>query len=261
LKYGTFSVVMCRSRSLAYFSAANLDRSTRGTSERGSWRNDPRIAPREQIGESFYGDQRAHDDQATDFPFDRGHLTRFADARWGDLERRNGADSFHFPNCVPQHEAFNQSDSRNGIWWRLEDWAVDLGASGRLCIINGPLFDAPASKKQKGERVLQPHRPAHRDPVFNGVAVPKQFFKVIAFVGSDDKLALQAFVVTQENVLETTEAIREALTDRELSLYRVKMKVVEKLSGLSFGRLSSGGITINEADVSDVELITSLDQL
>ncbi|HVF14495.1 MAG TPA: trypsin-like peptidase domain-containing protein, partial [Acidimicrobiales bacterium] len=47
LKYGTFSVVMCRSRSLAYFSAANLDRSTRGTSERGSWRNDPRIAPRE----------------------------------------------------------------------------------------------------------------------------------------------------------------------------------------------------------------------
>lgn len=270
LKYGTFSVVMCSSRGLAFFSAANVDRDAKGTSKRAgiTWEDDPRLESdagepgRQQIGSAFYEHQQLEDVVDPDErPFDQGHLTRFADTNWGPKEKRNGVDSFHFPNCAPQHKAFNQGSRRNGIWFRLEDWAGDLSDTGKFSVINGPIFDGPPSREVQGKLELQVDDPGTSDPVFGGVSVPKQYFKVIVFEGSDGELAVQAFVVTQEDVLQDVETLEEGLSDAELRLYRVPMKVVEQLTGLDFGPLSAPGVSVNEGAADEIELITDLEQL
>lgn len=270
LKYGTFSVVMCASRGLAYFSAANVDRDSKGPSKRNGigWEDDPRLdsdtgqAGRQQIGKAFYEHQTSEDVVDPDErPFDQGHLTRFADTNWGPNEKRNGVDSFHFPNCAPQHKAFNQGSRRNGIWYRLEDWAADLSDTGKFSVINGPIFDAPPSKRENGTLVLQVDAAGTPDPVFDGVSVPKQYFKVIVFEGVDNILAVQAFVVTQEDVLHDVETLEEDLSEAELRLYRVPMGVIERLTGLEFVPLGAPGVNVNEGASLDIELITDLDQL
>ena len=232
LRYGTYTVVMHRERRLALFSAANLDRSTQGGTEREgiTWRLDPRLATKAtdnralQIGAKFYEDN----------PFDKGHLTRFADTSWGPRKVRNGEDSFHFPNCAPQHEDFNQNEAGEGLWFRLEDWVVNTFDVDRLCIFNGPVFDAPKSKRAADDWKLQPGGPRSADPTFAGVAVPKQFFKVAAYV-LDGKLAAQAFIVTQEDLLQDVDGLEEELEARELRLYRVPVSVIKRLTGLDFG--------------------------
>ena len=270
LKYGTFSVVMRASRGLAFYSAANIDRDAKGNSTRKgvTWEEDPRLEAdtggpgRQQIGTRFYEHQTTTDvidpDERT---FDQGHLTRFADTNWGPNEKRNGVDSFHFPNCAPQHKAFNQGSKRNGIWYRLEDWAADLSDTGKFSVFNGPVFDAPPSKLENGKHVLQVDAAGTPDPVFDGVSIPKQFFKVIVFEGSDGKLAVQAFVVTQEDVLSDVETLEEGVSEAELRLYRVPLLVIERLTGLDFGPLSAAGVTVNEGASVEIELITEFDQL
>jgi len=255
LKYWNYSVVLNQTRALAYFSAANVDAAHfRGNrdAEGDTWFRDTRVDAVDkaaQTGAEFYKKQSSFEADRTLNPFDQGHLTRRSDLQWGpddESAKRNGDDSYHYTNCTPQHWQFNQNNrasAATGIWFRLEDAAVASLADGatRLCVINGPVFDAPLCKAGtdgrlrldlKGKRVP--------DETFGGVKIPKQFFKVIAYV-SDQALKAKAFLVTQEDLLAGIGRLRPeeaALTPLEIRLYQVRIADLERLTGLDFGPLA-----------------------
>jgi len=255
LKYWNYSVVLNRTRALAYFSAANVDAANfRGNrdADGDTWFRDTRVDAVDkaaQTGAEFYKKQSAFEADRTLNPFDQGHLSRRSDLQWGASDKtakRNGDDSYHYTNCTPQHWQFNQNSrasAATGIWFRLEDAAIDSLADGakRLCVINGPVFDAPLCKAGtdgrlrldlKGKRVP--------DETFGGVKIPKQFFKVVAYV-SGQALKAKAFVVTQEDLLAGIARLRPeeaALTALEIRLYQVRIAELERLTGLDFGPLS-----------------------
>ncbi len=255
LKYWNYSVVLNQARALAYFSAANVDASSfRGNrdAEGDTWFRDTRVDALDkaaQTGAEFYKKQSSFEADRALNPFDQGHLTRRSDLQWGpddETAKRNGDDSYHYTNCTPQHWQFNQNSrasAATGIWFRLEDAAVASLADGatRLCVINGPVFDAPLCKAGtdgrlrldlKGKRVP--------DEAFGGVKIPKQFFKVIAYV-SEQALKAKAFVVTQEDLLAGISRLRPeeaALTPLEIRLYQVRIAELERLTGLDFGPLA-----------------------
>ena len=48
----------------------------------------------------------------------------------------------------------------------------------------------------------------------------------------------------------------------QLSIYRVPLSVVTHLTGITFGALAKGGVSVNEAASNGhLELVTDLDQL
>jgi endonuclease G len=252
LKYWNYSVVMNRERALAYFSAANVDAarfSGNRDAEGDTWFRDTRadaVDPAAQIGQEFYKKQKTFEADRTNNPFDQGHLTRRKDLQWGtDAEeaKRNGDDSYHYTNCAPQHWQFNQASRASGIWFRLEDAAIESLAGGatRLCVINGPVFDAPRCKAgTDGQLRLDLSGKRVPDGTFGGVKIPKQFFKLIAYMAGDE-LRARAFVVTQEDLLATVEryyGAAEALSELEVRLYQVRIADLQRLTGLSFGTLA-----------------------
>jgi len=255
LKYWNYSVVLNQTRALAYFSAANVDAASfRGNrdAEGDTWFRDTRVDAVDkaaQTGAEFYKKQSSFEADRTLNPFDQGHLTRRSDLQWGASDKtakRNGDDSYHYTNCTPQHWQFNQNSrasAATGIWFRLEDAAVASLAEGatRLCVINGPVFDAPLCKAGTDGRLrLDLKGKREPDETFGGVKIPKQFFKVIAYV-SDQALKAKAFVVTQEDLLAGIGRLRPeeaALTSLEIRLYQVRIAELERLTGLDFGPLA-----------------------
>src|SRR3954463_15637529 len=240
LKYWNYSVVLNQDRALAYFSAANVDASRfRGNrdAEGDTWFRDTRVDAVDkaaQTGAEFYKKQTSFEADRALNPFDQGHLTRRSDLQWGpddETAKRNGDDSYHYTNCTPQHWQFNQNNrasAATGIWFRLEDAAIASLADGatRLCVINGPVFDAPLCKAGTDARLrLDLKGKRVPDETFGGVKIPKQFFKVIAYV-SEQALKAKAFVVTQEDLLAGIGRLRPeeaALTPLEIRLYQVRI--------------------------------------
>lgn len=263
LKYWTYSVVMNKPRRLAFFSAANVDPSKwKGNrdADGDTWFRDTRVQaldPKLQVGAEFYKKQKTFEADRSKTPFDQGHLSSRNDVQWGDTEdlaKRNGDDSYHYTNCAPQHWAFNENRKISGLWNRLEVYAATkLSNGGKLCIINGPIFDAPlCTPGPDGRLQLNVNGKRVADKTFGGVKIPKQFFKLAAYRdGSDLKAA--AFIVTQEDLLATTTRLHElsVLSDAEIRLYHVKVSSLEKLTGLDFGPLADAADTHEMAVATD----------
>jgi endonuclease G, mitochondrial len=251
-KYWNYSVVMNKGRKLAFFSAVNVDANLRpdGAGRDGDvWYFDTRIPEASQLGPEFYGAQKTFEVDRSQNPFDRGHLTRRLDAQWGNNNNessRNGNDSFHWTNCSPQHWRFNQGTKK---WLGLEDYVIKGFASqtGRACVINGPVFDAPLSKTgPDGRPIPSIGGKRHKDPTFGGFAIPKLFFKVVACQKSDGSLATAAFLMSQEDLLAAEDRIvgldaspDEILTQAEARLYQISIGDLEKFTDLEFGPLRS----------------------
>jgi endonuclease G, mitochondrial len=274
IKYWNYSVVMNRTRRLAYFSAANID-SDRFAGNRDAdgdtWYLDSRVSKIDndaQLGKDFYKKQKEFEADRTMNPFDQGHLTRRKDLQWGNNDKeakRNGDDSYHYTNCSPQHWQFNQSNKASGIWFRLEEAATSTLSRGtRLCVMNGPIFDAPLCTLDSDGRLrLELTGRRVPDGTFGGVKIPKMFFKVIAYRRGGEMRA-KAFVVTQEDLLSTidryyaVERARAVLSDLEVRLYQVRITTLEKVTDLDFGRLSrheapSGEESLNLAQGLPIE--------
>ncbi len=261
LKYWNYSVVMNRERRLAFFSAANIDAGRfRGERDKDgdAWFDDPRVNAAGaglQLGKDWYKGQKKFEADRTKNPFDQGHLSRRSDLQWGDTDaeaKRNGDDTYHYPNCAPQHWRFNQNNSASGLWYRLEDLAIQTAGQGRLCVINGPVFDAPLGKPgADGQLRLDLAGKRVKDRTFGGARIPKQFFKVMAYKAAGE-LRAKAFVVTQEDLLATVERLHAAekglsvLTDLEVRLYQVRIADLERLTGLDFGTLRQHDAPANQ---------------
>jgi endonuclease G, mitochondrial len=214
LPYTHFSVVLNRVRQLAYYTVVNID----GTQlvdlprDRDRWFFDPRIAESEQIGEELYRRNA----------LDRGHLVRRLEPVWGPDAARPGDDTFHFTNCAPQHERFNQGSD---LWQGLENYILDHADARerRITVFTGPVLD-------------------EGDPLYKGVRLPLAYWKIIAYDRPDGSLAVAAYVLEQAKLVEDllrTEARFEP------GPYRVTLAHLMERTGLAFGYLCDAELPLS----------------
>lgn len=201
--YTHFSLAQSKSRRFAFWVAWNIDGGRLKRIGRNGLRFDfdPRIPDRFQVGDEIYANNR----------LDRGHIARRADLVWGrEAEARQAnKDSFFFTNITPQMDEFNQSHL-GGIWGKLEDAVfeeVDVD-NLRVSAFGGPVF-------------------RDDDRLFRGVKIPREFFKVLAFVEAG-RLKANAFLLTQN--LDQL----EVLDLNEFRVFQVTLAEVEQRCGFSF---------------------------
>ena len=244
LKYHHYSVIMNSARKLAFVSAVNIDAGAKFQLHREGkdrWFYDPRIEHNEQVGAELYGNN----------PLDRGHLTRRADAAWGDTEEEAqlaNDDTFHWTNCSPQHEVFNQSTKANQrgllLWGNLENHVAEQADQGRLSVFNGPIFRS-------------------NDRVYRDVGLPREFFKLIVYAKDDGGPGAVAFVLSQESLIANLPA--EAFEVSPYQPFQVKIADLAARTGLDFGELAShdplvvaGREIFKEGAAADVVAIAGL---
>lgn len=206
LNYTHFSIVMSKTRRLAFYTVVNIDGKELKNKERNDrWRFDPRIERQFQIGNELY----------TNNPLDRGHLVRRRDPVWGSDATADtaNADTFHFTNCSPQHEQLNQGSS---LWLGLEDHILNHVNihNMKATVFTGPVF-------------------RENDVLYRGVKIPEEFWKVAVVVKEDGKLSAIAFLLSQKELIRNLE--RTAIGP--FRTFQVRVSMIEALTGLSFGNL------------------------
>lgn len=203
IPYTHFSLCLSTSRRFARWVAWNIDGgSLQKLSRSGiSFIKDPRLPVGVQVGDELYRGNRV----------DRGHLARRADLLWGaaDEAGRANKDSFYFTNITPQLEDFNQS-SKNGVWGRLEDAVFeDVDVDNlKVSVFGGPVL-------QDG------------DHVYRGIPLPREYWKIIAFV-EHGQLKARGFLLTQN--LDQL----EALELDEFRVFQVAVSEIEARTVLQF---------------------------
>lgn len=213
LPYHHFSIVLNKERALAFFTAVNIDGALgkRPKRERDRWFFDPRVAESEQTGDDVY----AHN------PLDLGHLVRRLDPAWGDsavAAKRANDDTFHFTNCTPQHKDFNRNKTS---WAGVEDYILGNADNLRfkVNVFTGPVL-------------------ADDDDAYQGVQLPRQFWKVVTMVKSNGELSATAYLLSQKELIEGLRVTREPFSYGAYRTYQVPVTNVEGLTGLSFGSLA-----------------------
>lgn len=219
LKYYHYSVIMNGKRRIAFVAAVNLNVAAKSHYNRegkDQWFFDPRIDRKYQAGDEFY----------TDNPLDRGHLVRRADSAWGSnakSAKQANDDTFHFTNCSPQHEIFNQSALASHehllLWGNLENHIAKQGkvaADGRLSVFNGPIL-----------------RPADR--LHRGLRVPKEFWKIIAYKRDTGKQGAVAFLLSQSQLIK--DLPEEDFDPDKYRPFQVRVHEIEAKTKLDFGDL------------------------
>lgn len=204
LDYTHFSIVMCRSRCLAYFTAVNIDGNQAKNIKRSgdSWNFDPRIPKDAQYGDELY----AKND------LDRGHLVRRLDPVWGDKAIQANNDTFHFTNSSPQHKNLNQK-----IWLDLENYILKNAQNHNLkvSVFTGPVF--------RSDDMIYREK----------FKIPAEFWKVAVMIKDDGKMSATAYLQTQKNMIENLE-----FAYGEYKTYQVPVARIEEITGLDFGELS-----------------------
>jgi endonuclease G len=235
LPYHHFSVVMNKVRRLAFFTAVNIDGRTSQPLRRETdrWSLDPRLDAGEQAGEEIY---RAN-------PLDRGHLVRRLDPAWGAtaaIAQLGNDDTFHFTNCSPQHEDFNQNKT---TWAGLEDYVLTNAdnADLRVSVVTGPVL-------------------AEDDDQYRGVRLPRQFWKVVAMVKTDGTLSATAYLLSQEELIHGLELAGE-FSYGAYRTYQVPVRRIANLTGLSFGSLPDADPLERLESTGEVREIGVLDDL
>ncbi|WP_285481933.1 DNA/RNA non-specific endonuclease [Amycolatopsis sp. NBRC 101858] len=235
LPYHHFSVVMNKVRRLAFFTAVNIDGRTSQPLRREAdrWSLDPRVDAGEQAGEEIY---RAN-------PLDRGHLVRRLDPAWGAtaaIAQLGNDDTFHFTNCSPQHEDFNQNKT---TWAGLEDYVLNNAdnADLRVSVVTGPVL-------------------AEDDDPYRGVRLPRQFWKVVAMAKADGTLSATAYLLSQEELIHGLELAGE-FSYGAYRTYQVPVRRIAGLTGLSFGALPDADPLERLESTGEVREIGVLDDL
>ena len=229
LNYQNFSVKLSRSKRLAIYTATNIfgreylnvNRDTgkvTTASEGETWYKEPRVSETFYLAQDFYS-QWSH-------YFDRGHLTRRADATWGtvaEAERAN-ADTFHFSNCSPQHFRFNQTAK---YWQGLELYVLENGLRDgdainpdrRISVFQGPIFDDTI------------------DYWCDDIQIPSAYWKLVLWVSSVRGARAVALIAEQGSLMQE---IRKNLgpprdlPSVDVSHWRVPVQQIENRTGLKF---------------------------
>ena len=212
IPYNHFSVVVNGPRRIAFFTAVNVDgaSSMRLKREKDRWFVDPRIPAGEQTDESVYKNN----------PLDRGHLVRRLDPAWGTSREEAklcNDDTFHFTNCSPQHEDFNQNQT---TWAGLEDYILENADNRdfRVTVFTGPVFAAD-------------------DDQFAGIQLPREFWKVVVMVKESGDMSATAYLLSQAELIAGLEVMPEEFSYGAYRTFQVPVRKVEERTRLSFGTL------------------------
>jgi endonuclease G len=215
IDYTHFSLALSQSRRFAFWVAWNIDgsRLKRITRKGVAFALDPRIPAEMQVGDELYAANA----------LDRGHIARRADLTWGSLPeaRRANLDSFFFTNITPQMNNFNQG-AIGGIWGRLEDAVFDEidVENMRVSVFAGPVF-------------------RRDDREYRGVRIPREFFKILAYV-EGGKLQSKAFLLTQN--LDQL----ELLDLSEFKVFQVTLTEIEQRCGFALPTALKAGDSFGE---------------
>jgi len=204
LKYTHFSVVMSKSRKLAFFTAVNIDgrRIADLPRDRDVWYFDPRIERKYQMDPKVYNHPQ----------LDRGHLVRRLDPVWGRSAKKANEETFHFTNCSPQHSKLNQK-----TWLDLENYILNNAKvyDLKVTVFTGPVF-------------------RDNDKVYlNQFAIPAEFWKVVTIRKTDRTLSATAYLQSQRDLISGVKAFGYG----EYKTYQVRVGDIEALTGLDFGKL------------------------
>jgi DNA/RNA endonuclease G (NUC1) len=202
LPYVNFSVALAVERRLTLYACVNINGRRLVEKHRAGdpWQYDPRVQEDEQVGGKYY----------VGTPLDRGHMVRRIDPVWGKSADLAELDTFHYPNSCPQHKNLNRK-----IWNDLEDYIYDnlQREDLKVTVFTGPVL-------------------AGDDAVFHGLQLPREFWKVVVMVRDDGKLSATAYLLSQEDMIEGLEFVYG-----EFRTYQVTIALIEKKTGLNFGRL------------------------
>lgn len=223
LPYTHFSLVVNRLRQIAYYTVVNIDGNALVDlpRDRDRWYFDPRIAESEQIGEELYRRNA----------LDRGHLVRRLDPVWGADAARPGEDTFHFTNCSPQHERFNQGQD---LWQGLENYILrNAGVLARkITVFTGPVLHED-------------------DPIYKGVRLPLAFWKVIAYDKVDGTLATAAYALEQAELIKDVLGVEAVF---EPGAYRITLAHLQERTTLDFGYLQDFELPLSVGGLESVRV-------
>ena len=198
LHYTHFSIVMSKSRRLAYYTVVNIDgNQLKKVGRNDKWYLDSRIETKYQCGPELYKHNA----------LDRGHLVRRLDPVWGEAADKANKDTFHFTNCAPQHSELNQKS-----WLDLENYLLDNAENANLkvTVFTGPVFQMD-------------------DVLYRGVQIPTEYWKIAIMVKKDGNLSATAYLQTQKNLIEDLE-----FAYGEYKTYQVPLSKIESMTGLDF---------------------------
>ncbi len=212
LRYHNFSVIQSVSRRLPLFTAVNIDGAQALKLKRvGEWRLDGRLDKDHQIGNAIYANT----------PFDRGHMVRRRDPGWGPNAQAAEIDTFHYTNCVPQHEDLNQKD-----WVGLEDYVLEAAETRdfRVSVLTGPVFRPTDKRLKQGVGAKD-------------VKIPEEFWKVVAMIDANTgRLSVTGYVLSHGPMIR--DLVESAFVYGTYKTYQVRVSLIAKQTGLDFGALT-----------------------
>lgn len=212
LRYHNFSVIQSVSRRLPLFTAVNIDGAKALKLKRkGDWRLDGRIDKAYQIGNAIYANN----------PLDRGHMVRRRDPGWGPNAQVAEIDTFHYTNCVPQHEDLNQKD-----WVGLEDYVLEAAETRdfRVSVMTGPVYRSSDKRLKQGVGATD-------------VQIPEEFWKVVAMVDANTgRLSVTGYILSHGPMIR--DLVESAFVYGTYKTYQVRVSLIAKQTGLDFGVLT-----------------------
>lgn len=222
LKYHKFSVIFNAFQKMPLISCINVegdpDKRKDFTERDDKWIRDNRIDFDYQLNNKFYAKSG----------FDKGHMSRREDANWGDTPyeaKRNADLTCVHTNACPQVPELNRSN-RGGVWGKLEKLILEYGAkkeegkTGRISVFNGPIFK-------------------ESDPVFKGVKIPMEYYKIVMWLSDNNNLNATAFKLSQADLVDNID-FEDIDIDQDLRFkeYHCSIKELQELTNINFEKIS-----------------------
>lgn len=153
-------------------------------------------------------------------PLDRGHLVRRLDPAWGDDHEEALsalADTFHYTNSAPQHHDFNAGEL---LWLGLEKYVLANADAHelRVTVFCGPVLD-------------------DEDREYNGVLIPRQYWKVLVVRHPEGGLSSTAYLLSQEKLVGGLEAAPDGWVYGQHMSFQKRVATIESSTDLDFGAL------------------------
>lgn len=237
LKYYKFSVIFNAFKKMSLISGINIDgdedKRQDFTKRRDVWIRDNRIDLDVQLDNKYYKKSG----------FDRGHMSRREDANWGKnaFEAKRNADlTCMHTNACPQVPALNRSN-RSGLWGRLEKIVLEQGAikedgkTGKISVFSGPIFK-------------------DSDPMYKGVKVPLEFYKVILWISDENKLKATAFKLSQRDLVADID-FEDIGIDRNFDFLHLQcsLKSLQEETQINFEKLFEFDTFVGDEETIEIE--------
>lgn len=218
LKYMHFSVIMSKSRKLPMITATNISGlESKKIGRVDKWFLDGRISESQQFGNELYLHNR----------LDRGHMVRREDPIWGENAETANLDTFHYTNCCPQMDVFNQQ-----TWLGLENYILQNARTHNMSVsvFTGPFF-------------------THNDMTFkeSGARIPNAYWKVVAFISETGLPSATAYKISQEKELAELE-----FAYGQYKTYQISIQEVMDNTSIDFSELLQyDGFSQNEIESAE----------